>query len=305
MTKKTLKAISLKIIDYAYYLLTKIRICKPTIIIRMDGGICSQMHQYLLGEVFHRKGMKVEYDLTFFKKDGKDINGIHARLFDLEKAFPYIKLKQATETKIKLYKKLYTHIGNYPKDCSTDWCSITAPKLLLGYYADPDYLYSQWFKEVFQFSSSILESDNLRLYNQIINQNSIAVHVRRGDLSTFVEAYGHPVTIEYFKTSINFFINQFENPHFYFFSDDLEYVSKELISNLPSNIKTHIVYNKPENGYIDLFLISQCKHQITSKGSLGKFGALLGMNKEKIVIVSKDDKQTFMLNNSPCTIISI
>ena len=32
---------------------------------------------------------------------------------------------------------------------------------------------------------------------------------------------------------------------------------------------------------MDLFLIARCKHQITSKGTLGKYGALLGDNSEK------------------------
>ena len=67
----------------------------------------------------------------------------------------------------------------------------------------------------------------------------------------------------------------------------------------------NIVNNNPEKGYLDLFLISGCKHYITSKGSLGKFGALLGMSKDSKIIVSKDDEQTFMLNNSKAEILAI
>jgi len=40
-----------------------------------------------------------------------------------------------------------------------------------------------------------------------------------------------------------------------------------------------------------LFLISACAHQITSKGSLGKFGALLNDLPEKIVVLYDDSTE--------------
>ena len=213
--KKTIK----DIIYQVYNIFVKFNVCKPVIIISVDGGICSQMHQYLLGEIFKRRNINVEYDLTFYKYFGKDINGNHGRLFDLENAFPNIKLKRASERKIALYKKLYPYIGKYPQDYSLDWCNIKAPKIMLGYYADPNYLYTQFYKEIFKVDPYILDTQNQNLYNQIIKQNSIAVHVRRGDLSTYVEAYGHPVTLEYFINSISFFHHKFDDAYFYFFSD--------------------------------------------------------------------------------------
>ena len=39
---------------------------------------------------------------------------------------------------------------------------------------------------------------------------------------------------------------------------------------------------------MDLFLIARCRHQITSKGTLGKYGALLGDNPEKTVVLCDD-----------------
>ena len=56
---------------------------------------------------------------------------------------------------------------------------------------------------------------------------------------------------------------------------------------------------------MDLYLISKCKHQITSKGSLGKYGALLNPQKDKIIVVSEDDEQTFMFNLIPSKIIRL
>ena len=47
--------------------------------------------------------------------------------------------------------------------------------------------------------------------------------------------------------------------------------------------------NGSDKGYMDLFLIARCKHQITSKGTLGKYGALLGDNSEKMVVLCNDE----------------
>lgn len=46
------------------------------IIIRSDGGICSQIAFCSLGYYLEQKGYKVKYDLNWFKQYGKDMNGI-------------------------------------------------------------------------------------------------------------------------------------------------------------------------------------------------------------------------------------
>ena len=36
------------------------------VLVRMDGGICSQMHFYMIGHYFEEKGFTVKYDLSWF-----------------------------------------------------------------------------------------------------------------------------------------------------------------------------------------------------------------------------------------------
>lgn len=36
------------------------------VIVYMDGGICSQINQYVIGQLIARKGYQVSYDTTFF-----------------------------------------------------------------------------------------------------------------------------------------------------------------------------------------------------------------------------------------------
>lgn len=42
-------------------------IIKPRVVVFVDGGICSQMYQYLVGALFIQKGYRVHYDLSFYK----------------------------------------------------------------------------------------------------------------------------------------------------------------------------------------------------------------------------------------------
>ena len=71
------------------YLLNR-GLLRTKIVVLMDGGICSQMHQYLLGNLYRKRGFSVCYDLTFYKEWGLDINNEFVRNFDILKAFPYL-----------------------------------------------------------------------------------------------------------------------------------------------------------------------------------------------------------------------
>ena len=59
--------------------------------------------------------------------------------------------------------------------------------------------------------------------------------------------------------------------------------------------------NGSDKGYMDLYLLAHCKHQITTKGTLGKFGALLADNPDKYVVLYNDETQQYwkMLLQNP------
>lgn len=50
-----------------YKRMLKAHLITPKVVILMDGGVCSQMLQYLLGEFFRKRGCKVVYDLSFIR----------------------------------------------------------------------------------------------------------------------------------------------------------------------------------------------------------------------------------------------
>lgn len=277
----------MKLIRNLYLLAVRMRLAKPVILVNMDGGICSQMQQYLMGRLLAQQGHTIRYDLSFFSY-GRDTDGLQVRNFDLLKAFPHLSIQTAPRWKRSLYRRCFHHTGRFPQETSADWLNQQPPVFLGGYYPDVEQMYAD-YQKVFRPDPSVLDAANRAIYDAIPD-NAVAVHIRRGDLSKYTEAYGYPATIDYFVQAIGLLENRLKHPEFYFFSDDMDYVRQEIRSALPSDTHCTLVENGAEHGYFDLMLMSRCHHHITSKGSLGKFASCLNPHRG-IAVVLKDDRQ--------------
>lgn len=270
----------------------KIHLITPKVIVMIDGGICSQMHQYLLGYFFSLHGFKVAYDISFYKEWGSDMNRKFVRNFDLLKAFPSLKLSIASESETSVYKQKFYHIGNNTAQRVYDFSFLNKqpPIYLGGYYHLPAAIWLPIFQSLFRINPNVLDKTNKAILIEISQHaNPVAVHVRRGDLKIEIPAYGKPASLDYFQKSIDYIKQHTLSPVFYFFSDEPQWIEQTLIPNLNLTNNTKIINaNGSDKGYMDLFLIAHCKHQITSKGTLGKYGALLNDNIDKIVILCDD-----------------
>lgn len=264
---------------------------KKSVIVRVDGGIASQIVFYILGKYFSDKNINVKYDLEWFKECGMDLQNKFVRNFDFEKAFPSIEIKKATPEEIKFYKRNFKLKGNNYKNKK-------AP-LYLGSYYDfgnllktyQDFLIDKFNPELDEINKSWLE--------KIQTSNACGIHVRRGDLSQGNVAYGSPAAPEYFVKSINYIKNKSQNSKFFFFSDEIDWIKTEILPNLENTDFEIVDCNGSDKGYLDLYLLSNCKNFITSIGSFGKFASILSNNVNKensITILSKGDKSLFSSN---------
>lgn len=266
--------------------LIKIRLLNPLVIVRMDGGIASQMHFYLVGMLFKEKGYKVKFDLSWFQSDGHDLEGKHVRNFDLLKAFPYLEFKEISWVESFLFAG-FKYVNN---NKGLDFLEKKPPIWLLSYYPYTNYMLDVMMQNYFKITPSCLDEHNLRFY-QLIKEKKcpVAVHVRRGDLSSFNPAYGEPVPNNYFSNAIAYIIGQNKDPFFFFFSDETQWVRDVLIPvlGLPNNFII-VEGNGSDKGYMDMFLIAACKYQITSKGSLGKYGGFIHPDNDNKIIIYDD-----------------
>ena len=282
-----------RLISLFYKVLLYLKAVKPKIIVKIDGGIASQMHQYLLGRIFSEKGCVVSYDLFFYKKWAKDNYGNFERNFDLLKAFPYLEFKQSNGIDNMVYPISFADRSIYLDHEEVDvfLYDIKPPKFLGGYYFSPIEVWKNLFPRYFRIDPQVLDNYSYALYQEIGKKiHTVGVHVRRGDLTAFNNAYGHPADFEYFKKAISYIYSKIETPFFYFFSDEPQWVENELVGKLSIIDGQYMIVDKngSEKGYMDLFLLASCAHQITSKGSFGKFGALLSNSKDKIVVLCDD-----------------
>ncbi|MEO8948272.1 MAG: alpha-1,2-fucosyltransferase [Mucilaginibacter sp.] len=109
--------------------------------------------------------------------------------------------------------------------------------------------------------------------------NSINLHIRRGDYAhdTFLGI----LSMDYYYRAITYFINHFENVRFYIFSDDIQWVKKNL------NLKADHIFisgDYTKNSIEDFYLMQQCKHHIIANSTFSWWAAWLCKYQQKRII---------------------
>ena len=91
-------------------------------------------------------------------------------------------------------------------------------------------------------------------------------------------------SIEFYKKSIEYISNNVSNPFIFIFSDDIKWARKNLKLDYPCE---YISGNNGNKNYVDMQLMSLCKHNIIANSSFSWWGAWLNLNPNKIVIAPK------------------
>lgn len=130
----------------------------------------------------------------------------------------------------------------------------------------------------------IKDERNRQLASMLRSTNSVAIHARRGDMlgRTWVYYQGG-----YFKRAVSYIKKHVDSPVFYFFCDpgSSEWCMKNLnIFGLTKNVDNinFVTWNKGNDSFRDMQLMSYCKHNIITNSSFGWWGAYLNTNPDKI-----------------------
>lgn len=255
------------------------------IVMRVDGGLCSQIAFVALGLDLADRGNKVLFDLSWFRDCGKDSDGKFVRNWDMPKAFPELPLSIADDATVGIYKKRHSQRGS-------DLRAFKAPLYIGGYPDRMASLLKQRGLLQIRFKPE-LDDRRRTLLPEIESRPSCAVHVRRGDLAKTNYAYGEPTSVRYYRRAVEIVRGLAPGARYYFFSDEPRWVRDVLVPAL-GDIENTIVSedNESDKGYMDLFLISRADYIISSIGSLGVYGAILS-GKCKALIMSKYDRDVF------------
>lgn len=266
--------------------LWKFRKDPPCIIFLMDGGIASQMYQYICGQILIDRGYKVKYDCLFYKDNGMDLLEKDLREFSLDKLCNLPRLELASREQINFYKQFYMNKANQPPNpvsMSLDekW---QVPVYLGNYYLCDLSKYPSYFQKYISFKPpmQILDKQNLQWYEEITQSDSVGVHIRRGDMMLSVMKWAFPEK-EYFVKAMH--SPEVKGKKFFLFSDDMEWVKTELLPELGDVDYRMMDFNNSARAYMDFYLLSHCKSQIVSQGSFGVVAFVVNPNPEKLLMI--------------------
>ena len=156
----------------------------------------------------------------------------------------------------------------------------TRKPFLTGFWQDVRYFneVQQEVREAFGFRG--LDAENLQIAKDMQSCESVSLHIRRGD---YLKNANYQVcTPEYYKGAIDRIKGQVDTPLFYIFSDDLQW-SEDFVKSLGIRYKL-VGLNRGKNSYKDMYLMTQCHHNIIANSSFSWWGAWLGNQPAKIVV---------------------
>lgn len=268
------------------------------VITHILGGIGNQMFQYAAARALSlSKGQQLYLDVQDFEgyslHSGFQLNtvfGLDAKLAGPELIRKTLGFRNQKFIKKLIKRPLFKHLRGchfIMEPHAHYWPQIEdAPDdcYLYGYWQSEKYFegFEKRIREDFRFQGA-LDSKNAALKNDIDKKTAVSVHVRRGDYvsDSTTSQIMHVCGIRYYEDAIRTIAMQVDSPHFYIFSDDMQWVRENL--SLPYSV-TYVDQNLGKNSYIDMRLMSACKHNIIANSSFSWWGAWLNPNPTKIVI---------------------
>lgn len=270
-------------------------------IVAIEGGLGNQMFQYAFFTA-----LREHYEKEQMKLDLSRINPAMHNGYELQKIFgicqPLCTSKEVIMysedcSKNILFGRLWTFIWAvrrnllgrkksfiYQKD-PTEYCSLienldqNRNYYFKGVWANHRYFhqYEDVIRKTFIFPT-ISDKQNLMWKEKIEKTNSVSIHFRGGDY--YKENF--PIMgQEYYAKAIAFLKKRFKELVFFIFTDDLANAKKS-IGNIDNCY--YIDNNHGNNSFIDMQLMSLCKHNIMANSTFSFWGAYLNSNEEKIVI---------------------
>jgi Glycosyl transferase family 11 len=264
------------------------------------GGLGNQMFQYAFCTALNKQGAKtrLSFNCYFYFKhhNGFDL----ARAFKLnlppQQAFLSFILEHGTFLyrnklvagairRLAIWQEQRQQLYREQKEFVTDPAVFQQQQTLFyGTWQSEEYFHSiaDHIQQQFVFNTPHDER-NKAVIEKINASNAVSIHIRRGDyLKTHWQSSLNVIKdLTYYKNAVAHIESHVSNPAYFIFSDDMEWVKE----NLPLANCTYVDHNKGKQSYIDMYLMSQCRHNIIANSTFSWWGAWLNKNKSKIVIM--------------------
>ena len=268
------------------------RTSSKSVVVGLSGGLGNQLFQYAAGRAL---SLKLEVDLVL---DTSWFHGQPERAYALEpfsinaKTYSgpvllpkWIKGLESRLARrwarrrfdVPIYREPHFHFDN-------EFSSVQDPVYLEGFWQSEQYFMG--CKEIIarELTLKAGPTDQFKLIaNHIQSSDAICIHIRRGDYVTNpIASQMHGLcSLDYVYKGVIEVAKDLNIPHCFIFSDDPEWVHKNLKLDLPFTV---IDIATPHEAHLDLSLMTQCKYFVIANSSLSWWGAWLSPYPLKRVI---------------------
>lgn len=269
-------------------------------IVKIIGGLGNQMFQYALAVTLEKKftDEEVKLDVHCFngytKHQGFEIERVFGNKFKLASysdiakvAYPYCNFQSWRIGSRILPDR--SHMISEDKTFRIMSEIIDNPKYQYydGYWQHEDY-----FKDIrkdilrtFQFKD-FNDNRNKNLADKLNENNSVSLHVRRGDYLNDA-LFKNTCGIGYYKKAINELNKRTTPTLFCIFSDDISWCKENIEPLLNGKETIYVDWNVESDNFRDMQLMTNCRHCIIANSSFSWWGAWLNNNNDKTVIAPK------------------
>src|SRR3989344_8082232 len=252
------------------------------IVVRLKGGLGNQMFQYALGRVLAIKNRaELKLDTSFLNLNFKSIT---KRTYNLDVFNIKVGITRSSYF-ISMLRRIFKSSGQ-EKSFAFDKnvLDLRGNVFLDGYWHSPKYFAG--FEDVIRkdFTPKNPLAQNIQnLMNEIRNQNSLCIHVRRGDYVG--NKYYEVINNEYYERGIEYISSKTALEKIYVFSDDIDWCRGNLSFKLPTMFVGDEYAGLKNEGH--MYLMSKCRNFIIANSSFSWWGAWLSSYKDKIVVCPK------------------
>ena len=155
---------------------------------------------------------------------------------------------------------------------------------LWGFWQTPKYFkgIEDELRAAFRFKHP-LDGESARIAKDIMNGESVSLHVRRADyvLPKYEKGYGK-TDVAYYERAVGIIASRVRDPKFYIFSDDIAWCRGNIKFPFPTEYIERASEGPKASHHLQL--MSLCKHNIITNSTFSWWGAWLNRNPKKVVI---------------------
>lgn len=256
--------------------------------VRLLGGLGNQMFQYAAGRALAaRTGTKLRLDATMIaieahRRYALDELQIRARVVRRPTRTVEQLEDRAVDDDYVVRRFKATRIDEIDELFHDELADAPPNSYLTGYWQSERYFESIADEIRAEFQLRKWGSDAKRAADRIARaQNSVAVHVRRGDYAFLEQTrrYFGLMPQEYYSNAAELIGESAGDCSYFVFSDEPDWCRENLV--LPGPME---VLSGATTAAEDIHLIARCEHAIIANSSYSWWGAWLGENESSVIV---------------------